>query len=109
VISNLPRNLPASNPPQRKLCSSTLFYLPCSVTIDQKQAQTLNTNEQYSALQSRLRKLHILESATQLFRWSEHVHLLVVVQGFELGKKKISQFGYGRAVFEEFTHSRADL
>jgi hypothetical protein len=109
VISNLPRNLPASNPPQRKLCSSTLFYLPCSVTIDQKQAQTLNINEQYSALQSRLRKLHKLESATQLFRWSKHVHCWLLFKVLNLEKKKISQFGYGRAGFEEFTHSGADL
>lgn len=87
VISNLPRNLPASNPPQRKLCSSTLFYLPCSVTIDQKQAQTLNTNEQHSALQSRLRKLHILESAAQLFRWSKHVHCWLLFKLLNLEKK----------------------
>jgi hypothetical protein len=35
--------------------------------------------------------------------------LLVVVQAFEFGKKNVSQFGYGTAGFEEFTHSAADL
>jgi hypothetical protein len=35
--------------------------------------------------------------------------LLVVVQGFEFGKNKVSQFEYGRAGFEEFTNSGADL
>jgi hypothetical protein len=69
-----------------------LFYLPCSVTIDQKQAQTLNTNEQHSALQSRLRKLHILESATQLFRWSKHVHCWLLFKVLILEKKRFLNF-----------------
>ncbi len=37
------------------------------------------------------------------------MHCWLLFKVLNLEKKKISQFGYGRAGFEEFTHSGADL